>query len=224
MRTNLAIYLQEYDDIQKTVGGSNPETGAFEAFVVNAAEAEIWGVEFDVMVAPTANLVMTLGYSYVDPEYKDWPRIQETGPDQGEIVDYSQSEFEFIPKHSVTGSIAYTLPLDADVGEVTLGAYGYWQDDMHTNDDAWNWPNLGWAEEDLAAALDTAEVDSYTVWNFRADWASVMGSGFDVSAWVNNAFDEEYETGGLTVVESLGWAGFSYGAPRVYGATLRYTF
>ncbi len=220
MRTNLAIYLQDYDDIQKSVSGTNPETGAFETYVVNAAEADIWGVEFDVMVAPTTNLTLTLGYSYVDTEYDEWPREVE----QGVIQDYSESKFEWIPAHSLTGSVNYVLPLDEDIGEVALTAFGYWQDDMDTNDDAWNWPSLGWAPEDLEAALASSEVDDYSVWNFSVNWRGALGSSFDVSAWVNNAFDEEYPTGGLTVPESLGWVGFSYGAPRTYGATLRYAF
>ena len=224
MRTNLAIYLQEYDDIQKTVSGSNPDTGAFETYVINAAKAEIPGIEFDVMVAPTDSLVLTFGWAYVDPEYKDWPRAIDSGPNQGQVVDYSESKFEWIPKNSLTTSVAYTLPLDAAVGELTLGAYGYWQDDMDTNDDAWIWPQLGWKPEDLQAALDSSTVDDYSVWNFRADWNGAMGSAFDVAAFVNNAFDEEYATGGLTVPESLGWVGFSYAAPRTYGASLRYRF
>src|SRR5690606_25163170 len=123
MRTNLAIYLQEYDDIQKTVSASNPETGAFETYVLNAAKADIPGVEFDVMVAPTASLIFTFGWSYVDPEYKKWPRAIESGPNLGQLVDYSESKFEWIPKHSLTTSVAYTLPLEAAVGEVTVGAY-----------------------------------------------------------------------------------------------------
>jgi iron complex outermembrane receptor protein len=220
MRTNLAIYWQDYDDIQKSVSSTNPDTGAFETYVINAAEADIWGVEFDVMVAPTDSLTLTLGYSYVDTEYEEWPR--ETEP--GVIVDYSESTFEWIPENSLTASVSYVLPLDASIGEVSVNAFGYWQDDMDTNDDAWNWPSLGWAPEDLEAALDTATVDDYSVWNFSVNWRAVMGSSFDVSAWINNAFDEEYATGGLTVPESLGWVGFSYGAPQTYGATLRYTF
>ena len=51
-----------------------------------------------------------------------------------------------------------------------------------------------------------------------------LGSNFDAAIYINNAFDEEYKTCGLTVPESLGWVGFSYGAPQTYGATLRYNF
>ncbi|MCB1689556.1 MAG: TonB-dependent receptor, partial [Halioglobus sp.] len=52
VRTNLAIYAQEFDDIQKTLSGTNPDTGAFETFTANAAKADINGLEFDITIAP----------------------------------------------------------------------------------------------------------------------------------------------------------------------------
>jgi iron complex outermembrane recepter protein len=51
-----------------------------------------------------------------------------------------------------------------------------------------------------------------------------MGSSFDVAAFINNAFDAQYIVGGLSVPDSLGWVGQTYGAPRTYGASLRYRF
>jgi iron complex outermembrane receptor protein len=100
----------------------------------------------------------------------------------------------------------------------------YWQDTMDTNDGAFRWPGLGWSEENLQESLDSVQADDYTVAHFRIDWGSFMGSGFDLAAYVNNAFDEEYITGGLSVPDSLGWVAASYGAPRTYGASLRYRF
>jgi len=219
-RTNLAIYYQDYDDIQKTVSQINTETGAFETVTINAAKAEIWGGEFDVTIAPTANLVINLGYAYVDAKYKDWPRLVESG----EIVDFTRANFLYVPENSATGSVTYTLPLPGSWGEVSLNASGYWQDEMWTNDDPWRWPELGWSDENLQEALATAKTDSYYVWNFRVDWMGAMGSGFDVAAYINNAFDEDYITGGLSVPEDLGWIAATYGPPRTYGASLRYNF
>ena len=62
------------------------------------------------------------------------------------------------------------------------------------------------------------------MWNFRVDWLGVMGSSVDLAAFVNNAADEDYITGGLNVPDSLGWSGANYGPPRTYGASLRYSF
>ncbi len=223
MRTNLAVYAQKFDNIQKTLSGTNPDTGAFETYTANAAKADINGVEFDVTMAPTANLVMSVAYSYVDASYSEWDRVvsDENGIS---VVDYSNAPFVYIPENSLTASVSYTLPLSESIGEVTLTASAYWQDTMQTNDGAFRWPDLGWSEENLQESLDTVQADDYTVAHFRADWSGVMGSNFDLAAFVNNAFDEEYITGGLSVPDSLGWVAASYGAPRTYGASLRWTF
>jgi len=220
MRTNLAIYLQQYDDIQKTVSGNNPDTGAFETFTTNAAEAEIQGVDFDVLIAPTESLQISVAYAYVDAEYKEWDR--EIAP--GVIIDYTESPFVYIAEHSLTTSLQYTLPLDASVGEVSLMGSVYWQDDTEASADAWRWDTLGWSQANLDEALASTVIDDYAIWNFRVDWLGVMGSSFDLAAFVNNAADEEYVTGGLNVPDSLGWAAANYGPPRTYGASVRYSF
>ena len=220
MRTNLAIYLQQYDDIQKTVSGNNPDTGAFETFTTNAAEAEIQGVDFDVLIAPTESLQISVAYAYVDAEYKEWDR--EIAP--GVIIDYTESPFVYIAEHSLTTSLQYTLPLDASVGEVSLMGSVYWQDDTEASADSWRWDTLGWSQANLDEALASTVIDDYAIWNFRVDWLGVMGSSFDLATFVNNAADEEYVTGGLNVPDSLGWAAANYGPPRTYGASVRYSF
>ena len=222
MRTNLAVYLQQYDDIQKTISGTNPDTQSFETYVVNAAEAEIAGVDFDVLIAPSESLQITLAYAYVDGEYKEWDREYPSG--SGNVVDFSDAPFVYVPEHSVTGSVRYTLPMDASIGEVSLMGSVYWQDDTEANDAAWLWPTEGWSQENLDEALASTVVQDYAVWNFRVDWLGVMGSSVDLAAFVNNAADEDYITGGLNVPDSLGWSGANYGPPRTWGASLRYSF
>ncbi|TGD70451.1 TonB-dependent receptor, partial [Mangrovimicrobium sediminis] len=225
VRTNLAIYHQEYEDIQKTVSATNPDTGNFETYTINAAEATIDGIEFDITIAPTENLTIMLAYSYLDASYDSWPRdVLLPGATDPVTLDYSQADFLYVPENTATANVSYTLPLDPEYGDISLNASFYWQDEMITNDDPWLWPQLGWADDDLAAALDTIETDAYDVWNFRIDWRSVMGSGIDVAAYVNNAFDEEYVTGGLSVPEDLGIVANTYGPPRTFGAALRYNF
>ncbi len=46
----------------------------------------------------------------------------------------------------------------------------------------------------------------------------------DLAAYVNNLTDEEYVTGGLNVVDTLGYASSTYGAPRTYGASIEWNF
>ena len=107
----------------------------------------------------------------------------------------------------------------------------YWQDDTEASPDAWRWGEsykgyryFDWSQANLDASLASTKVEDYAIWNFRVDWLGVMGSSFDLAAFVNNAADEEYVTGGLNVPDTLGWAAANYGPPRTYGASVRYSF
>jgi outer membrane receptor protein involved in Fe transport len=51
-----------------------------------------------------------------------------------------------------------------------------------------------------------------------------MQSNFDLGLWVKNAGDEEYAVGGINVLDALGWSANVFGAPRTWGASVRYNF
>ncbi|WP_439133532.1 TonB-dependent receptor [Pseudomaricurvus sp.] len=221
LRTNLAVYLQEYTDIQKTE--SALKGGTFGTQTANAAEAEIKGLELEATYFPTANLSFNLSYSYVDAEYKEWDKAVQTSTGLA-TVDYSDAKFTYIPENSLTASAKYTLPLDVSLGEVTIMTSVYWQDEMDTVADAFNYASKGWSAGTYQKAMGASTADDYAVWNLRLDWFNVMGSNFDAAAYVNNATDEAYVVGGLNVLDSLGWASATYGAPRTIGASLRYQF
>ena len=228
LRTNFAVFYQEYEDIQKSVastkGGLNFGTGA-----INAAEAVLQGAEFDLTWLATDDLVLAVGYSYLDAQYDSWDReVSWTGAPTGLIVDYSNANFTYVPRNTATASANYTLPVDPMLGDMSFYISVYWQDEMATYDNAdalvQQAGYAGWSQENLDAALDTTETDSYAIWNVRFDWRSAMGSDFDAAVYVNNATDEEYVIGGLNVIDSLGTAAATYGEPRTIGASLRYNF
>ena len=143
-------------------------------------------------------------------------------------VDLTDSHFTYLPEQTLTASVIYTLPLSERIGEMSLMASVYWQDEMHTDETSVIYEQQAafenWNPADLAEAKKVSEVDGYAVANLRYDWRSVMGSSFDFAAFVNNVTDEEYIVGGLNVIDALGWAAFTYGAPRTVGASLRYRF
>ena len=217
LRTNIALYFSEFDDIQKTQ--DLVVNGVIGTNIVNAAEAEVKGLEFEMFFNPTQNLELMLAYSYVDAEYKQWLK---PGND-GAMVDASGAEFPWIPKHSANAYIKYYLPLKSDIGDISLMASLYWQGEMTLDEDV-GVNALSYDEPARSAFLAAEHESSYSVLNLRADWRNVMGSNFDLGIWVDNARDEEYAVGGLTVEDSQGWASRVYGAPRTYGATVRWTF
>lgn len=205
-RTNLAVYHQDFDDIQRTV--SVPGDGsAFITLTTNAAKAIIRGGEIDFQAISNFGLDFHLNYAYVDTEYKDY----FYGEDR---VDVSGKSIEWIPKHQASATLKYTLPTSPSTGDISVQANYFYQSSQIATQYVGNDPI-----EDRART-----VGSYNLVNYSLDWRSIMSSNFDASIYIKNARDERYAVGGLTVVESLGVALKNYGEPRTYGMSLRYNF
>jgi iron complex outermembrane receptor protein len=64
---------------------------------------------------------------------------------------------------------------------------------------------------------------SYTLVNLNLDWNSVGGRPFDLSLFANNVTDQRYLTDSQ-VFFTVGFNSRQLGAPRTYGARLRYHF
>jgi len=227
LRTNFAAYHQDYDDIQKSQGFA--VDGQFGSTVINAAKATVQGAELEFTLVPNDWLQLSLAYSWVDTGYDEWDLEELIGTDANgapitEILDNSDQPFTWIPEQSVNGEIKLFLPLDDDYGQVYFTASYYWQDEMFSNEEWERLPENGWSAEDLAEVQATVIVPSYSVWNVRADWNSVLGSNFDLALFCNNVTDKDYITGGRNIPESLGWADFTFGPPRVIGLSARYNF
>lgn len=223
LRTNTAIYFQDYTDLHQT--RSLYENSLLVTRTENAGKAEITGFEVEATLLPTDNLKLNVSYSYVDAKF-----VEKTDLLGGVEVDTSDNAFAYIPEHSATASATYTLPVDASVGEMSLMASAYWQDEMTTHPLVKQFGLLParmggyWSDADVRAMQDYSKEDSYAIWNARFDWRGVMGSSFDVAAYINNATNEQYVLGGLNVVDSGGYGAATYGAPRTIGASVRYSF
>lgn len=217
LRSNFAVYYQDYQDIQRTQATVAPD-GTFGTSTVNAADAEISGFEADIWFSPIPGLNFSMAYSYIDAEYDKWTVVD---PASGEFVDQSDYRWSWVPENSLAASARWELPLSERLGVIALGVNYYYQDQMAADLPPKPY-NIPGADNDALNA--SRDVDDYQVWDFRADWSSVLQSDFDLAVWVQNADDEEYGTGGLNVLESLGWAARVYGPPRTWGASIRYRF
>jgi iron complex outermembrane receptor protein len=214
MRSNIAVYQQWYDDIQRTVSILNPLGGVPGSTIQNAAKAEIFGIEIEQVIAPTENLNFTVSYVYTDPEYKSW-RSPATG------ADLSSTPFQFTPEHAASLTAAYTWPL-GDAGSLRFVASAFYQDDIWIN-------SLHTIVEMQAVPQNlqyTLQQEAYWLYDASVSWNDVMGKALDVTAYVKNLTDEEYTLGGIQLYHS-GGVGFNtkvFGDPRTYGLQFRFRF
>ncbi len=212
MRSNVALYQQWYDDIQRTVGVNSG--GIPGSSIQNAAKAEIFGIEIDQTIAPTENLSFTISYIFTDPEYKEW-----VNPATG--ADLSNTPFQFTPEHAASITANYTWPL-GEAGSLRFTAGASYQDDV--------WINSLQTSADIAAIPEsvhsTMQQEAYWLYDASVAWNEVMGGPLDITAFVKNLTDEEYSLGGIQLYHnaSVGLNTKVFGDPRTYGLQFRFRF
>ncbi|QGZ96161.1 TonB-dependent receptor [Terricaulis silvestris] len=199
VRTNVAIFHAEYTDIQRLLTALTvpPTTVTW-----NAGRAEIQGIELEFLVRPTDWLEFSGFYAYTDSDF-----LEFIGPPPGN-VDLSGNPFSRAPRNISSASAIVTLPIDPSLGEANVGV-SFFHQDRYSGSDSFN-PAIHWME-------------AHDLVDFTAEWNGVFGSSVDLSAWVRNAFDNEYVNpyfqNSVTTVNAVVDA-----EPRTYGVRLRYNF
>src|SRR5690606_38343522 len=173
LRTNVAVYRTWYNDIQRSqtlniAGVPFTQTG-------NIAKARINGMELTAVLQATDNLLLSLNYSWIDPEYTKWPGTT-TSVLTGAVLPLIDNPFVGTPKNQGTISARYTLPTPAEWGEIAATADLYAQSRVHLND------------TELADGF--GEEPGYATVNLRLDWAHVVGTPLDLALFVTNATDD----------------------------------
>jgi len=228
MRSNVAVFHQWYNDIQRTVGISKAN-GTPGSAVTNAAKAKVFGVELQQTIAPTSNLSLQLNYAYTNPKYDEWTEknLDLSTPTTTVLTDLTQTPFHFTPKHVATGSATYTVPL-AKAGEElqfsVIASYrsGVWINPLQTSAAIKRTPQ---------SVIPFLRQEEYTTVDLNAAWNGINGSALDLAVYVKNATDKDYAVGGIQLYESsynsvsrFGMVTRAYAEPRTFGAQLRYKF
>ena len=198
LRTNLALFYSDYQDIQRLL--TDPNTVPVTTVTTNAGKAEISGAELELTWWPTDSLELSGWYAYTDAKFTEF-----TAPDGRDL---SIFPFSRAPENVASASIDYTLPLDTSQGTVSVGA-SYWYTSEYSSSDDFH---------------PSVMVDGYSLVNLRADWKSAFGGPIDVGFYVRNATDEEYELTILNIYTSLGFDARTPGEPRNYGVRATYNF
>ena len=121
LQANVAAFYNDYDDLQVFL-----LTG-MGAVIENAAEAEVKGVELELVAAPMDGLLANVTLAYLDGEYDDYVTADPTDP-SGILRDLSGNRVNRSPEWTASGGIQYAIPL-GDWGTLTPRLDVYWQDE-----------------------------------------------------------------------------------------------
>lgn len=223
---NAAVFYNDLSSQQFQIGfgpgvdeNGDSSTVAPTTGIVNAGESRIYGAEVEASLIPLEGLVLDLSYTWLDTEIKKLDEIATVDP-------LYQADNNFIkpgspvfqtPKNQLNLSANYTLPLDEDVGRVTVGLTYVYIDDRLTN--------YTYQDPEVLAiyGADLGKLSSVDLWNASLNWNHVAGLPVDLSLFGTNLADEEY----YGYVPGLGANGLEtavLGQPRMYGLRLRYRF
>ena len=191
-----AMFFTDFENIQVPVIDASPK-------VLNAAEAETKGFEFDVLVAVTDDVSVDASIGYLDAKYT---QLDESGL-QGLAVPVTlESKFQNAPRWSVNLGLQYATQLQR-LGTFSLRGDYSWRDSTYK--DASNTPEL--VQEELGLLYAAATLKS----NNRRWLFTLFG---------DNLTDETYIVAGASNVPQFGLIVATYARPRTWGLSIRYSF
>ena len=188
VQLNASAFFYDYKDMQTLV------PGVLVTAFTNADDAEIYGLDIDLLAAPAEGLTIGLGLGLLDTELGAIGVVPagNQSPNSAEV--------------QANGLIRYEFAVGSNLQMGVQASFKY-TDDMYR--DAFNDPyNLS---------------DSYSTVDARV-WISDAAGNWEAAVWAKNLTDEEYTEQAFNVVGLSGLANQLYGPPQVIGASLSYFF
>lgn len=203
LRLNFAAFLNKYDDMQVVQNITYP-SGANSASIANAGKAETKGFELEATAKPTYDLTLTGAIAYLDAKYDEYD-TQVLDPATGGLVPASYAGNRLM--NSPKWNAAFGVNWEKQIGPGMLNANAQY---TYTSSKFTSYTNL-----------PVERVGSVELVNASLRW-SPDNAGWSLGVWARNLLDEEYFN------QKLNLAGIgtlaSVGAPRTYGAEVRYRF
>ncbi len=205
LQLNAAAFFNDEQDIQLSVFLPD-SSGSAASVIENAGQSEKTGFELEAVYAPTADLMITANYGYLDSSFEEF---LEFDPVLGETVDVADDRYtQYTPMHTVNLGVEYTF-LRAHFGELT-GRVDYSYNDDYTP----------YVKPEQKAVSD---IKGYGLVNARLTLADIPvgNSSMQVALWGKNLADNEYR---LNTVPFGPFATSYFGNPRTYGLQAEFTF
>lgn len=188
LQVNLAGYYTDYTDLQVTVySGISPVT-------VNAAQAQIKGVEAEVVLVPVPELTLSGTFGYTDARYTK----KDAGTNLG-------NQFVNTPKYAASANVEYVVPLKSGASVLAHADYAYKSSIAR---DGENTPELITPPTNQVGALLSYRSSS-------AVWHADVG--------VTNLTDERFIVSGQNQ-SGIGYIGGTYNRPREWYVRVGFKF
>ena len=210
LRTNVAIFYEDYTDIQLTTTKPGPFGIPLPA-IENAGKAEMQGVEIEFTLLPTDKLRFMGSVAYLDAEFKEY--LSEV-PIDGEqvVIDRADEPMPRAPEWTAYLSVDYNIQT-GNMGTITPNFLVRYSDEIY-----------GGFDRDSFYVADAVSIPSETFYDARITW-DLPDERTTVVAWCKNLTDiDDHSQGGVPVVGVARTTTIGYAPPRTYGIDLIYRF
>jgi iron complex outermembrane recepter protein len=213
IRTNADAFYGTYHDMQRVQNGSYTSGGQFIA-TLNAGSASYYGVDLELSYFPIDSLELGLSYTWIDAQYDNFviPAIPGGAGAFANSQNLSDSPISLTPRNTVTAQATYHWPVDSKVGKIATTVSGYGRSSVTFSDV----PTPGFTRYDVGPG--------FTILNLSQEWRGIFGSHADLVIWGRNLADRQYAINSSNQMLTFGYANYTYGDPRTFGANVRYTF
>jgi len=222
---NVTGFWTEIKNFQASVVSNIAGSTTLRGYLANAQEARVRGIETDLTIRPVDRLTAYVNAAYTDAQWISFtnapcpPELAGggTGTPVGPAAtpgvnspancNVSGQNMPGISKYALSWGGEYNVPaaflkLDGAV----YGAYdGSFRSGFSSN----------------ASRSIYTNIQGYSLHNFRVGFRT---ENFDLSAWVRNAFDQNYFESLAVTSGSTGLISAQLGDPRTFGLTLRASF
>ena len=240
LRLNAAFFFQDYTDKQigtQVLVELSPGAFVSQARVVNAAAAEVWGVEFEAVWHPSFldGLSFNFAYTWLDPTYTDFidtsaSSLRAAAVGECPVVITNPTTMDQACELNLTGHQLENTPENSFVTQLRLQRPLF-----NTGIDWFVEGNTLWQDKRFESADNWTYFEDYWLTDVRF---GVQADKWDFLVYVNNVFDDDtIKTGGGQPdfgeqVTQLGFtAGFGTGMwhgtlpdPRFWGVRANYRF
>ena len=211
---NVAAFYNNFTN-QQVFGGltAKPTSGlAGGAAIINAGKSTLKGLEVDASATFWRNLRLDLGYTHLLTKIKELvpPTLDPNSPFSAVTPTANVGDpLTFSPKHRLTLTATYTLPVPDSVGEVTVGG-------------TWVYTSSQIADGGMPAEI--GRIPSTNLFNLNIGWDHMLGSRLDGAFFMTNVTDKRYSVGTGGGYNSAGFGDINIGLPRIWGVRMRVRF
>jgi iron complex outermembrane receptor protein len=214
LRTNVAIFYEDYTDIQLTTTKPDPALGVPLPAIENAGKAEMKGVEVEFTVLPTDELRFMGSVAYLDAQYKEYLSEIPNPDGSGEQIqiDRADEPMPRAPEWTAYLSVDYSF-LTSAWGTITPNFLVRYSDSVY-----------GGFDRPSFYVEDVVTNPSVTFYDARVTW-DLPDRRTTVVAWCKNLADkDDQELGGVPTVGVARTTSMAYAPPRTYGIDVTYRF